>query len=467
MANEMIYLPMKKQNEAMRMMMQKPRCGLFMRMGTGKTVTCLTVVDLLMYEFLMMRRVLLFAPIRVASISWPDEIAKWKHTRHLKYSFIHGLSKREDIIAARDSDIVAINYEGARWLSNNRDAFPHFDMAIIDESTWIKNPTAQRTKILHELTRFIPRINILSGSPAPNSLADLWSQIFILDRGKRLGANITSFRERYCIKKEYQYFMKSGAKEEIVDLIGDIVMVVDQKDQEGIPPVHNNIIKMKLSAPLQEKYDELEKDFSTTLNCGYDIEALNQQSKTQKLRQFVSGFVYKSDYSVINIHEERLKALAELIQSLSGHNVLVAIQFKEEVPLIQDYLFRHLKIKDIPFINSKSKKKDDAKTIHAWQAGKLPILLAHPASIGHGLNLQSGGSDIIWYSLTWSLEEWEQFIARLARMAQVASKVINHILLMLGTMDEPVFSSLNKKYANQTSFLEALKAWREKKYGKI
>jgi len=446
----------------MRFMLQNPRCGLFMRMGTGKTVTCLTAVDMLMYEAAMLRRVLLFAPIRVAAISWPDEIAKWDHTKHLTYSFVHGADKRADIIAANNSDIVAVNYEGLQWLDNNKQLFPRFDMCIVDESTFVKNPTAFRTKILHKISRFIPKIVILSGSPAPNSLEDLWSQIFLLDRGQRLGDNITEYRRRYFFKSDTTYgcYLRTGAKKEIVDAIADIVMVVDQKDQEGIPPVHNNIVKIALPKKLQKKYEQLEQDFLTTLDSGYSIEALNQQAKTQKLRQFVSGFVYEngSTTSVVEIHTARLEALKELLTSLSGHNVLVAIQFRREVDLICKYLK-----KKIPFINSESNTKEDSVNIRLWQQGKLPILLAHPASIGHGMNLQSGGSDIIWFSLTWSLEHWEQYIARLARTGQLSAKVINHILIMADTIDEPIHSSLLRKDATQTGVLSSLKAWRNKK----
>jgi len=465
----MKFLPMKKQEEAIKFMLKTPRSGAFMRMGTGKTVSCLTVIDLLMYEMTMMRRVILFAPLRVAEITWLDEIRKWDHTKHLTYAFIHGKSKKEDLIAARDCDILAINFEGAKWLYDHRDLFCHFDAMIVDESTWIKNHAAIRTDIIHKLGRFIPRITILSGSPAPNSLEDLWSQIYLLDRGKRLGQNITEYRRRYFFKDDHRhgYFLKKGAKKEIVDSIADLVIVVDQKDQEGIPIVHNNLIKFALPEKLKKQYDELEEDLFTTIDSGYSIHALNQQAKAQKLRQFISGFVYKSDYTVVKIHEERLKVLAELIQSLSGNNVLVAIQFREEVNMIQDYLKRHLRMRDVPFINSESKKSDDTKNIRLWQEGKLPVFLAHPGSIAHGLNLQAGGSDIIWYSLTWSLEEWEQYIARLARMGQLSAKVINHVLTMIGTIDIPIFSAINRKDATQQSLMTDLKEWREnKKSGK-
>lgn len=461
----MQFNPMKYQTEALRFMLMNPRCGLFARMGTGKTVSVLTVVDMMMYEMAAMRRILLFAPLRVAQITWPDEIAKWAHLKHLRYAFIHGVDKKADIIAASNADIVAVNYEGAQWIANNKNLFPHFDGMIVDESTRIKNPTAVRTKVIHQLARFIPWVKILTGSPAPNSLMDLWSQIYLLDRGARLGTNITEYRRRYFFKSNHQYgyYLRKGAKKEIVDLIADIVMVVNQADQEGIPAVHNNVVKIKLSDKLQDHYDQLEGKFLTTLDSGYSIEALNQQSKTQKLRQFVSGFVYKDDYSVVKIHEERLAALAELIQSLNGNNVLVAIQFREEVRLIQEYLKRKLKINDIPFINSESKKSEDASTIRAWQDGKLPILLAHPASIGHGLNLQSGGSDIIWFSLTWNLEEWEQYIARLARIGQLSAKVINHIILMVGTVDEVIYTATQTKDITQTDLLRMLKEWRERR----
>lgn len=457
-SHKMHFVPMKKQKEAMRFLLQNPRSGLFMRMGTGKTITTLSVIQILMYQLAMLRRVLLIAPLRVAEMTWADEIAKWAHTRGLTYSFIHGTEKGRDLVAAKNSDIVAINFEGLQWLEQNKKLFHHFDMLLVDESTWIKNPTAVRTKILHKLARFIPRIHILSGGPAPNGLMDLWSQIYLLDRGARLGPNITAYRGSYFFKSDHQrgYYLATGSKKKIVDLIADIVMVVDQEDQEGIPPVHNNVVNIPLPKKLEKQYCQLESEFFTTLNCGHVIETHSSSEQQQKLRQFLSGFVYTSPSTMVQVHQERLKVLKELTESLSGRNLLVAIQYREEVREIQKY-FK----KDIPFINSESKKSQDQVTLRLWMAGKLPMLLANPGSIGHGLNLQAGGSDIVWYSLTWNLEQWEQFIARLARMAQKSAKVMNHILIMKGTMDEVIFNAVNRKDATQQSVMTALKEWRE------
>lgn len=467
----MIYKPFNYQREALKFALKNRACGLFARMGTGKTVVTLTLIDILMYEMANIRRVLLIAPLRVAMISWPDEIEKWHHTKHLTYQFLHGNKKDEDIRRIQDVDIVAVNFEGCRWLYNNKRYLARFDMIVVDESTWIKNPTAGRTKLIHEMSRFIPRRLILTGSPSPNSLMDVWSQIFVLDRGARLGHNITEYRGRYFFpdSQRRSYFLRSGAKREIVDAIADTVMVVEDKDIKAKYRIKENVINIELGTKLMKQYKELETDFCTTLDSGYDIEVLNQQAKTQKLRQFVSGFVYENDYRVVDIHQERLKTSAELIESLN-RNVLVAIQFREEVNQIRAYFKnrpsfynkrKNKWLKRIEFINSESNKAADFRNIKDWQAGKIDILLAHPASIGHGLNLQSGGCDIIWYSQTWSLEEWEQFIARLARTGQKSAIVMVHILIAKLTIDVPINQAISRKNSTQASVLNRLKQWRE------
>lgn len=452
----MIYVPEKYQTRALKFALLNKTCGLLMRMGTGKTSVVLTLIDLLMYQTALINRVLLIAPIRVAAMTWPDEIAKWDHTKHLSYVCLHGKEKDALVQDCKETDIVAVNFEGIQWLVRNRKYLAMFDMLVVDESTWLKNPTGVRSKLVHDLSRFIPRRIILTGSPSPNSVQDLWSQMFILDRGDSLGPNITAFRKDYMVRafSGYGYEARPDAKKMIVRSIANKVIVIEDKDLKGMPDVVQNIVRIRLSAKAMKVYKTMEKEALLELE-GLSIEALSASAKIQKLRQIVSGFVYgKTTTEVVKIHNERCKTLKELITSLN-RNVLVAVQFKEEVKIIQDY-FK----KDIPFINSTTNKADATKYLRQWEAGKLPILMAHPKSIGHGLNLQSGGCDIIWFSLTWSLEEWEQYIARLARKGQLSSKVFNHILLAIGTVDNPVFEALNTKDATQRGILKALKEWR-------
>lgn len=461
----MKYLPKPKQVEAERFLLTHPIAGLFVRMGIGKTVVALSMIEKLMYESPLIKRVLIVAPLRVTKITWPDEIEKWSHTKRLTYSVIHGPKKEELARGCHNTDVTLINYDGIIWAYNHWELFPKYDVLILDESTFVKNHTSARSKLISQLSRFITRKILLTGSPTPNGLINLWQQIFILDRGRRLGQNITTFRNRYYMYDSYrdEYKLLAGAKRKILEAVKDIVMVVE--DDASIPPVVNNIIKIDLPTKLYQKYCELERDFFTVLDTGQTIDVLNQQAQTQKLRQFVSGFVYEREMDengkvittdVVNIHHERVKCLKEIQESLSGENLLVAINFQEDAEQIQAYFKKR-----IPVINSNTSEKDAIKYIRDWNAGKLPMLLAYPSSIGHGLNLQSGGHNIVWYNCTWSLELWEQFIARLARMMQKSKKVFNHIIVMGDTIDEPIVSSVLKKEADQRSVMSHLKAYRE------
>lgn len=455
----MKFTPFKTQVAALKFMLVNRRGGLFMRMGTGKTVTILSLIEMLMYNALRIKRVLIVAPLRVAELTWPDEISKWDHTQRLSYTFLHGPDKDALICKAHTSDITAINFEGIRWLYNNKHRLPRFDMLVVDESTWVKSHKADRTKMLHKMSRFIPWVVILTGSPTPNGMADLWSQIFMLDRGQRLGSCITHFRNSYFDRNpyvKYVYDLRDDSRGKIIKKIRDIVLVVEDKDIKGMPDVVDNIVKFKLSPKVMKTYKEVQKEFFTTLDSGIDIEALNKASQQQKLRQILSGFAYGEDKSVIPIHEERLKVLKELVESLN-QNVLVGINFREEVNMIRKY-FK----KDIPFINSESKKSDNTKNLRLWQQGKLPIFLAHPGSIAYGLNLQSGGHNIIWFSQSWSLALVEQYIARLARTGQINASVFNHILMAIGTVDEVIAERVEGKSDKQKDLLHRLKAWRKK-----
>lgn len=396
----MKYIPLKCQKEGLTFTLKNKSCALFFRMGVGKTVVALTAILKLIYDYAHIRRVLVVAPIRVAKVSWPDEIDKWEHTRMLSYVILHGPKKDKLINEAHKKDITLINYEGLIWAYRNHNKFPSYDMVILDESTFIKTPGVKRTKIAHKIARFAPRRILLTGSPTPNGLENLWSQMFTLDRGKRLGSTITEFRRRYMFpdtnpNSGNNYFLKTGAKKEILNAIRDICMVVEDDGKLGIPKVVHNPIHIELPAKLMKQYKKLEEEFYTVLDSGNTIETLNQQAQTQKLRQFIAGFVYEDNYTVVEIHKERLKALKELSVSLDGENLLIAIQFREDVRQIRDYMKMN-----IPAINSETPGKLDIEHIRKWNEGKLPWLMAHPRSIAHGLNLQSGGCNIVWYNNT-------------------------------------------------------------------
>jgi hypothetical protein len=457
----MKYNPVVEQQQALKFAKNKKIFGLFILMGVGKTSVSLTLIEELMYNLIDIRRVLVVAPLRVAEITWPDEIRKWDHTRKLSYTFIHGPKKLEKLKAASDIDITLINFDGLSWLEKHRRHSPRYDMLIVDESTYIKAPKTGRTKALHTLSRFIPRKIILSGKPSPNSIEDFWSQIFVLDRGQRLGANISSFRDRYMVPgfvgSRKTYYPKKGADKEILKKISDIVMVIDNDNIRGIPSVKDNIIKFDLSKKIRKNYEELESKFFTEIAPGEEVIALSKPALTQKLRQFITGFVYQDNHSISDIHNERLKILEELAESVND-NLLVAINYKEEVRLIQEHFG-----KSIPFINSQTKRSDTALIIKKWNARKIPMLLAHPRSLAHGMNLQSGSRNIVWFNLPhFSYEEWAQFIARLARRGQSANYVMNHVIIAKDTIDEAIYRIVNNKGSNQKRNLDILKKWRER-----
>lgn len=467
----MKYKPLKVQEEAYRFLLKNKQAGLFVKMGVGKTVVVLTLIEKLMYDYASIGRALIIAPLRVSKLTWPDEIAKWKHTHKLSHIVVHGPKKKELAEASRDYDVTIINYDGLNWYINNHRRFGKYDLVVFDESTFVKNPKSNRTQIATSLSRWISRRIILTGTPTPNGMEDVWSQIFLLDRGVRLGGDIKDFYQRYFIPdsnpyRHKKYFIKKGSRKQIVNAIADKVMVVEDTTGLGLPAVVDNLIPVELNAKGRKHYDEVKKDFFTVLDRTTDLSILNQQAQTQKLRQILSGFVYiKQDdltNTVVEIHNEKLKALKELYLSLSGRNLFVAIQFKEDAVRIQKYFKKEFK-NGIPTINSDTTEKKSLEYIRQWNKGKLGMLLAHPASVSHGLNMQVGGYDIIWYNQTWLADEYDQFIARLARRGQKNRTVFNHIMLVRDTIDEVIYEAVSAKNATQQRVLEQLKEWRDKR----
>jgi hypothetical protein len=332
-------------------------------------------------------------------------------------------------------------------------------MIVADESTFIKNHTSARSQIMYNISRFIPRRVILTGSPTPNGIENLYGQIFFLDRGTRLGESLTEFRREYMYEdsRARKWRPRKGSRKRILDKIKDIVMVVEDTENVGLPAIVPNILKVEFDSKAERVYKEIENDFYSILDDHNDLEVLSEQAQTQKLRQVCSGFVYiknadETTNRVVKIHNEKLKALKELKESLDGHNLLVGIQFKEDAQLIKKY-FGY----DVPTINSDTTDKQSDQYIREWKAGNIPMLLAHPRSMAWGLNMQSGGFNVAWFSITWDLEEWEQFIARLRRRGQVSATVFIHILVVAGSMDEVIYKAITQKDATQEGVLSYLK----------
>jgi SNF2 family DNA or RNA helicase len=428
-------------------------------MGLGKTVTTLTAVDDLLFLG-EINKVLVIAPLRVAEDTWSSEIDKWDHLNHLRITKVLGNPKQRINAMSEDADIYVTNRENVEWLVKNYFNDWSFDMVVIDELSSFKSSKAIRFRELKKVRPLFKRIVGLTGTPAPNSLIDLWPQIYLLDGGKRLGKTITGFKDQYFNpgrRNGYTVFdwkLKEGAEDAIHEKIGDICISMMAKDYLNIPERIDNTININLSVSAINKYKQLEKDLVLELGEN-DITASNAAVLTNKLLQMSNGAIYSEDKSVIEIHEEKLKALLEIIEAANGKPVLVFYSFKHDFDRIMSFL-KSKKLKAIGLNESNDVKK--------WNNGEIPILLIHPASAGHGLNLQYGGNIIVWFGLTWSLELYQQANARLHRQGQKESVIVHH-LVSKGTVDEDVMRALGNKEINQNMLLEAVKA-RIKKYYK-
>lgn len=398
-------------------------------------------------------KVLVIAPLRVAEDTWSTEVDKWDHIKHLRVSKILGTKKQRKEALMKDADIYVTNRENTDWLVNECFSSWLWDMVVIDELSSFKSSKAKRFRALRKVRPYFKRIVGLTGTPAPNSLIDLWPQIYLLDGGKRLGRTITSYRQQYFNPGKrnqyivYNWELKDGAEEQIHKKIGDICISMMAKDYLDIPERIDNIIDINLPKNAINKYKQLEKDLVLELGED-DITAANAAVLTNKLLQMSNGAIYSEDKQVIEIHDEKLKALLDIIESANGKPVLIFYSFKHDFDRIVNF-FKSKKLNAIGL--------GDSKDIKKWNNGEIPILLVHPASAGHGLNLQYGGNIIVWFGLTWSLELYQQANARLHRQGQKESVIIHH-LVSKDTVDDDVIKTLGSKEVNQNVLLEAVKA---------
>lgn len=443
------FTPRPYQQYAIQRIIDTPAVGLLLDMGMGKTVSTLTAINELMYDRFEVHHVLVIAPLRVALSTWRDECETWAHTQNLRISIAVGdMATREAALRA-DADIYIVNRDVVKWLvSYYRDKWP-FDMVVIDESSSFKNPASQRFKALRKVRPLIQRVVLLTGTPAPNGLMDLWSQLYLLDRGERLGRTLTEYRERYFRPGQqsgyvvYSYDLRPGADKEIYGRIGDICVSMRSEDYLTLPPLLQNVVRVELPNEALERYREMEKELVLSIG-DTDITAVSAAALTNKLLQMANGAVYDTEGEVVRIHDAKLEALDEIISCNEGKSVMVI------------YSYRH----DLERLRGKYPKARELKTaedICDWNAGRIPLLLVHPQSAGHGLNLQHGGHIAIWYGLTWSLEAYQQTNKRLHRPGQSESVVLHH-LVAKGTIDEDVMRALEGKAAGQESMLEAVKA---------
>lgn len=420
-----------------------PFCALWITMGMGKTVSTLTALQELYDEF-ELDKVLIIAPLRVTHHVWPDEIAQWGHI-DLDYTVIKGSPKQREELLKRPTTIHMINRELVVWLVEHyKDKWP-YETVIIDESSSFKRHTSQRFKHLRRVLPYTERMVHLTGSPAPNGLMDLWAPTFLLDRGKRLGKTITGYRDQFFVSDYmgFNYTLRKGAKEQIYGRLKDICLTLDRKDYFEVEDRPPNVIKIELPAALKAQYKELEKDF--LLEVGDDsIEAFNAAALSMKLRQFCNGVIYGEDKKQVPVHDLKMDALESVIEEAAGEPVFVGYEFRSD----RERILKKFKFA-VPV--------DEKGAIERWNRGEIKLLLAHPASAAHGLNLQHGGHIICWFGLPWDFELFEQFNARIDRQGQT-EPVIQHHIVVTDSVEEDVAKALQDKNSTQEELKNALKS---------
>lgn len=444
----MRYAPYPFQRKAIQWILDRPAAGLFLGMGCGKTVCTLTAIDQLIYDRMEVNKVLVIAPLRVAQDTWAKEAAKWDHLRHLRIARMTGPADKRLAALTSDADIYVINRENVCWLCKNVKDWP-FDMVVIDELSSFKSAQAQRFKALRRRLGSVRRIVGLTGTPAPNGLIDLWPQIYLLDRGARLGKTLTAYRSAYFAPDRmngpvvYSYRLLPGAEGAIHGKLEDLCMSLKKEDYLSLPGQIYEDVELTPPPALLRQYRKFERDHVLPLlDSTGDIVALNAASLTGKLLQYANGAIYDDEHGVHMLHDLKLDALEELIEAAAGESVLVFYAFRHD----RDRIRARIPCRDL----------SSSADIDAWNRREIPVAIAHPASVGHGLNLQEGGHIIIWFGLTWSLELYQQANERLNRPGQTNVCRIYHLILK-GTHDERVLAALKAKDTSQRALIEALK----------
>lgn len=444
----MKYSPHNYQKYATKFIMEHPVSAVLLEMGLGKSVISLTAINDLMLDYFDVSRTLVIAPLRVANTTWPEEIKKWEHLKYMTYSVVTGSEKERLDALRKPAHIYVINRENVDWLITKSGVPWMFDMLVVDELSSFKSYQAKRFKALLKVRPKVKRIVGLTGTPSSNGLMDLWAEFRLLDMGERLGRYITHYRQNFFIPDKrnqhmiFSYKPRPGAEDAIYRLISDITISMKARDFLKMPKCIMNEVVVSLSEKEKKLYDSLEKDM--VLSIGDDeIDAVTAAALSNKLLQMANGAVYNNEKKSIVIHERKLDALEDLIEGANGKPVLVAYWFKHDLERIKARF-------DVREIKT-------AKDIADWNEGKIPTAVIHPASAGHGLNLQAGGSTIIWFGLTWSLELYQQTNARLYRQGQEKTVVIHHIITK-GTHDEDVTKALTLKEKIQDALINSVKA---------
>ena len=443
----MKYKPHNYQQFATDFILNQSICCLMLDMGLGKTVITLTALWQLALDSFDVSRVLVIAPKRVAEDTWPKELAKWEHLTSLTSSLVLGSAAERKAALQKKAFLYIINRENVAWLVKNH--YWDFDMVVIDELSSFKSNKAERFKAMKKVRPMVTRIVGLTGTPAPNTLLDLWPQMYLMDMGQRLGRFIGGFRDRFFLPDKrnreivYSYKPREGAEDAIYALISDICISMKAADYLDMPERIDNRIEVSMSPKERKLYDDFQKDMVLSIG-DEELDAANAAALSNKLLQMANGAVYGEDKKAIPIHDRKLDALEDLVEAANGKPLLVAYWYKHDLQRIK------ARFKNARCI-------DTAKDIDDWNAGKIPLALIHPASAGHGLNLQDGGCTIVWFGLTWSLELYQQLNARLWRQGQKHTVVIHHIVTK-GTHDEDVMRALENKDTRQSALIEAVRA---------
>lgn len=440
-------MPHDYQKYAIEYIKSHPITALFLDMGLGKTVTTLTAIRDLMYDAFEVKRVLVIAPLRVARDTWPDELRKWDHLKELTCSVVVGTVAERRRALQQDADIYIVNRENLAWLYENSRL--DFDMVVLDELSSFKNHQSKRFRAMKAMRPKVKRIVGLTGTPTGNGLMDLWAEFRILDMGERLGRYISQYRNLYFKPDKrngmvvYSYKPLPGAEEAIYHQISDITVSMKATDYLEMPELVSVAKEVRLSETEKKRYDELKKSLVLELPGG-EVTSANAASLTLKLSQMANGAIYTDGKDVAAIHDRKLDALDDLVESANGKPVLVAYWFKHDKDRIRERM--------------EARELKEPQDFADWNAGKIPVALIHPASAGHGLNLQQGGSILIWFGLTWSLELYQQTNARLWRQGQADKTVIIQHIVAKDTIDERILNVLKHKNGTQAALIEAVKA---------
>ena len=445
----MNFSPHNYQSYAIDYIETHPVAAVLLDMGLGKTVISLTAIADLLFDSFEAHRILVVAPLRVARDTWPAEISKWQHLKHLTYAVAVGTVKERKAALSAGADITIINRENLGWLIDSSGYEFDYDMVIIDELSSFKNHKSKRFQSLMKVRPKVKRIIGLTGTPSSNGLMDLWAEFKLLDFGERLGRFITHYRNNYFIPDKrngeiiYSYKPMPYAEDAIYRKISDITISMKSTDHLQMPELITSQYEVQLSEEEEHRYEELKADFILELPEG-EITAANAASLTGKLSQLANGAIYDDEGNIVEFHDRKLDALEDIIESANGKPLLVAYWFKHDLQRIK----KRFNVREIK----------TSKDIIDWNNGDIPVAVIHPASAGHGLNFQAGGSTLIWFGLTWSLELYQQTNARLWRQGQSSGTVVIEHIITKGTIDERILKALSLKEVSQNALIDAVKA---------